>query len=262
MYRAEQPNPIDFGGLRRWVSEAALLAQPSPNHRPVTTLKADGTPTTTVDKDIERFLVDRIRKHYPTHRLLTEEGEGAGPTDSEFLWAIDPLDGTRAYASGLPIWGISVGVMQYGSPVCGVFLMPALREMYWGDQSGAFCNNDELRLGPTPRFDDPLTFLAVPSNVHLEYEIDFPRIRSFGSTAAHLIYVARGAAIGALLRRVKLWDVAGVLPMLNYAGIELRYLSGVRFDSRDLLNGESAREPLVAAHQDRIERVQDSIRLK
>ena len=110
--------------------------------------------------------------------------------------------------------------------------------------------------------DDPLAFLAVPSNSHLIYDISFRRLRSLGSTAAHLIYVSRGAAVGALTRRVKIWDLAGVLPILMHTGIELRYLSGDPFDVRDLLDGEAAPEPLVAAHATIIEDVLESIRIK
>ena len=112
--------------------------------------------------------------------------------------------------------------------------MPAVGDLFWGNADGAFYNGQPLLPRDTASLDDPLAFLAVPSNAHLLYNISFGRLRSLGSVAAHLTYVARGAAIGALTRRVKLWDLAGVLPILKHTGIELRYLSGAPFDVRDL----------------------------
>ena len=148
---------------------------------------------------------------------------------------IDPLDGTRAYASGLPIWGVSVGVLRNGKPLAGGFYMPAVDELYWGDETGAFLDGRPLP-PPAVSLDDPLAFLAVPSNSHLLYDISFHRLRSLGSTAAHLIYVAR--------RRNWRADPAGQglgpgrrAADLRHTGIELRYLSGAPFDICDLLPG-------------------------
>lgn len=208
-------------------------------------LKADATPVTRVDREIETLLVAHIGRVFPRHRILAEEGSSGGG-DSSFLWVIDPLDGTRAYLSGLPIWGISVGLLRNGAPLAGAFYLPAVNELYWGDGQTAFLNDKPLS-PPTAGLDSRFTFLAVPSNWHLEYEISFERLRSLGSTAAHLVYVARGAAIGALTRRVRIWDLAGVLPVLQPLGIELRYLSGAPFAVEALLAGEQIPEPILAA---------------
>jgi len=155
-----------------------------------------------------------------------------------------------------------VGVLRRGKPYAGIFYMPAVEEMYWGYNGGAFCNGSLISRCSSLRFDDPLAFLAVPSNAHQLYEIDFPRVRSLGSTGAHLVYVARGAAIGALTRRVKVWDLAGVLPILSWAGVTLVYLSGIPFDIQTLVNGRAASEPVVAAHSSVIDEVRNSIRIR
>jgi myo-inositol-1(or 4)-monophosphatase len=199
-----------------------------------------------VDREVQALLVARLRQRYPEDRVLAEEGS-AGSAAAEFCWALDPLDGTRAYLSGLPIWGISLGLLRQGEPVLGVFAMPAVGETYHGDATGAFCNGEPLSRPGGAAIDDPLAFFAAPSNAHLRYQIDLPRVRSLGSVAAHLVYVARGAAIATLTRRIWLWDLAGVLPILHHTGIALRYLSGAPFDIRPLLSGEPASEPLLAA---------------
>lgn len=238
--------PIDMAQLCAWLEEAGRLALEQYRQVQAVQLKPDGTPATAVDHAIEAFLLQRIADRYPTHRVLTEES-GAHGGDNEITWVIDPLDGTRAFASGLPIWGISVGVLQHGEPLAGVFYLPALNELYRGDRGSAFFNERPLASRPSTDLDDPLAFLLVPSNSHLTHDIAFPRVRSLGSTAAHLAYVARGVAVGALTRRIKIWDLAGVLPMLRRAGIELRYLSGASMHIDKLLDGQPTPEPLLAA---------------
>jgi myo-inositol-1(or 4)-monophosphatase len=251
---------IDLSLVREWVAEAGCIAL-SHHHQVDVRFKDDGTPTTSADREIESYLLGRLSEYYPHHQIIGEEG-GVHTGDSDFVWAIDPIDGSRAFASGLPVWGISVGVLRCGGPYAGVFYMPAVEEMYWSDGGRSFCNGSPISRRSSVRFDDPLTFLAVPSNAHHVYEIEFPRVRSLGSTTAHLVYVARGAAIGALTRRVKIWDLAGVLPILNQTGVSLVYLSGAPFDICAIVNGKPAPEPIVAAHTDVIDRVRNSIRMR
>lgn len=246
-------NEIDLRWVRDWVTEAGRIALDYRFQADVR-FKDDGTPTTSADREIESYLLDRIGQRYPHHQILGEEGDPR-QGEGDFIWAIDPIDGSRAFASGLPVWGISVGVLWHGEAHAGVFFMPALGEMYWGSSEGAFCNGKPMLQPRGMGFENSLAFMAVPSNVHRLYEVNFPRIRSLGSTAAHLVYVARGAAIGALTRRVKIWDIAGVLPILEQTGCTLIYLSGKPFHASDLLGSCSAAEPLVAAHSSLIERV-------
>lgn len=242
----DQPSSaIDLALIREWLQQAGEIALAHRfSHQ--TDIKADGTPVTTGDHEVETFLVDRIAEHYPQHRIITEEG-GIYAGEQGFVWAIDPIDGTRAYASGLPVWGISAGVLQGIKPYAGAFFLPALGEMYWAGPDGAFFNGQPLPRLTTVDFESPLAFVAVPSNAHRTYHIDFPRTRSLGSVAAHLIYVARGIAVGSVTRQVKIWDIAGALPILRQTGGGLSYLSGQTFRLDELLAGELTPEPLIAA---------------
>ena len=120
-------NPADIVGIAAVTEFIKTLAVEASEltlvhyRRPlVAHFKPDGTPTTAVDLEIETFLLDRIRTRYPDHGILGEEGGGRA-SHHEFLWVIDPLDGTRAFASGLPIWGISIGVLRDAAPLCRSF---------------------------------------------------------------------------------------------------------------------------------------------
>lgn len=239
-------NEIQPDFLRSCLIDAGRLAL-AERGQGVAEIKADRTPVTAVDRAVEKFLIERIRQRYPGHQVLSEES-GLHPGSAEFTWVIDPIDGTRSFASGLPIWGVSIGILRDGTPVAGGLYMPVTDELYWGDRSRAFYNNRQLpRLQP-PDLDDVLVFLAVPSNFYLHYDIRFPRARSLGSTAAHLAYAATGAAVGVLLRSANLWDLAGLLPVLSAVGVEMQALSGHPFWPADLLDGGPIREPLLAAH--------------
>lgn len=246
--------------IRCWLKRAGQIALEKHHLAQTLDLKHDDTPVLVVDHQVEALLFEYIHARYPDHQVISEESGVCGG-EHEYLWVMDPLDGTRAYASGLPIWGISLGLLHNGEPLAGGFYMPAVDELYWGDWEGVFLNGRPL---PTPvvSLDDPLAFLAVPSNSHLLYDIRYHRLRSLGSTAAHLIYVARGAAVGALTRRVAVWDLAGVLPILRHTGIQLSYLSGAPFDLRPLQDGQQISEPLLAARPENMERLRSSIRTK
>lgn len=252
--------PIDLHLVRQWLKEAGKIALIQRDFLDAT-LKTDGTLVTNIDRQIETLLVERISRYYPDHQILAEEGSNK-KTKGEFLWAIDPIDGTRAYVSGLPIWGISVGILRRGDPYAGVFFMPATGEAYWGTDDKAFLNDRPLLFRKNADIRDTSAFIAVPSNAHCYYTISFPRLRSLGSTTAHLAYVACGFAMAALTRRIYIWDVAAVLPWLEITGVRLVYLSGKTFNPHELLDGHLSPEPLVAAPFNIIEDVRKLIRIQ
>ena len=250
---------IDTNRIQEWLREASKIALSQAADRKVD-LKADLTPVTLIDKQIEEFLLERITRYYPGHGILAEEGSFR--SGSDFTWIIDPIDGTRAFASGLPLWGISVGIFQRDEPYAGVFYIPMTEEMYWGTREHAFYNKQRLVPSSTVDLKSPLAFIAVPSSTHLYFEISFPRLRSLGSTTAHLAYVAQGVATAALTRRIRIWDVAAILPLLMISQTQLIYLSGKPFRPTDILHGEMAPEPLIAAHSSIINEVRALVHLR
>lgn len=251
---------IDLFLVQKWLRESGdfALAQRNPMNAKV---KADGSLVSAVDLHIESLLVSHISATYPDHQILSEEGKNRN-NPGKLLWTIDPIDGTRVYMSGLPAWGISVGIFKEGKPYAGAFFMPATREMYWGVDDRGFFNDQPVALRDVIDLENPLAFIAVPSNAHNHYRISFNRLRSLGSTTAHLAYVACGFATAALTRRIYVWDIAPVLPLLKAAGIGLAYLSGETFDSSELLDGHLSPEPLVAAPLGVIDEIRKLIQMK
>jgi myo-inositol-1(or 4)-monophosphatase len=238
------PDDVDFRWLEEIVQAAGDIALK--HFRQVTTArKADNTVVTIADREVEAFLRDALLQAFPADSLLGEE-LGAQGGNSRRLWAIDPIDGTAAYAAGLPVWGVSVGILQDWEPVAGIFYLPLLKELYLSHGNDALFNGRSIHVDASNHIDDE-SFLSVTSAAHRKYRIDFiGKTRALGSTAANICYVARGTAVAALLGRPSLWDIAGVLPALRVAGGDLRCLSGRPLDLAALADGHKCPDPVLA----------------
>lgn len=94
-------------------------------------------PVTQADKEVEAFIRARIATEFPEHAILGEEhGESRGT--GEYCWVIDPIDGTRAFITGVPAWGILLGLRRGPELLCGVMHQPYLQETFIADQQDAF----------------------------------------------------------------------------------------------------------------------------
>ena len=235
---------------------------------PAFRLKADDSLVTPVDFQVEDYLLAQIGQVYPNHAILTEESgsfyspQSAAEQEGQFsdwTWVIDPLDGTRAYATGLPIWGVSVGLLHQATPYAGGFYLPMTGEMVSGAGGRAWYNGRRLAPPVAADLASPTAFIAVPSDFHHYFTVDFTRLRSFGSTAAHLSFVARGVALAAVTRQASLWDLAGLLPVFQAVGIEMAYLSGRPFRIEEVLDGRKLPEALVVSQPSVIDAIRKMI---
>lgn len=188
---------------------------------------------------------------------------GAGETSGP-LWAIDPIDGTAAYACGLPVWAVSLGCIENSRPTLGVIAIPAASEVYSGDSNGVFLN-DRRRLHLKDAVDEfeSQSVLLVTSNAHLNYDITFPgKARSFGSLAAHICYLASGAVDAVLLGRPHLWDIcAGAAMVIHQGGVFLT-LSGKPLDWMPLIRGGRPDEPIIAGPEKTVRALLPMIKIK
>ncbi len=235
---------VNFEWLEEIVRVAGGIALR--HFRQVTTVrKADRTVVTIADHQVESYLRQALSQAFPADSLLGEEmGTFAG--QSGRVWAIDPIDGTAAYAAGLPVWGVSVGLLQDWEPVAGIFYAPLLDELYLSHGHDALFNGQPIHADDSNHIDDE-SFLCVTSAAHRKYRIDFlGKTRALGSTAANMCYVARGTAVAALLGQPSLWDIAGALPILRAAGGDLRYLTGHPLDLVALADGRKCHGPVLA----------------
>lgn len=207
---------IDFAWLKQLTKQAGRMALKRFRHASPS-LKLDNTIVTEADGEIEDMLRRALIQAFPEDSVLGEE-RGCATGTSGRTWALDPIDGTAAYAAGLPVWGVSVGVLFNWRPVAGIFYMPLQDEYYLGDGRQATLNGETIHVDMSKHIDRN-SFLCSTSETHRTFEIDFiGKTRILGSTAAHICYVARGTAVAAVLGQPALWDVAGALPVLLGAG--------------------------------------------
>ncbi len=97
--------------------------------------KPDESPVTIADRETEKRIRAELADRFPDHGIFGEE-YGRQETDSEFTWIIDPIDGTKSFICGVPLFGMLIGVLEAGEPVAGVIRMPALGESYAGCRGG------------------------------------------------------------------------------------------------------------------------------
>lgn len=246
---------IDIAEVREWARAGGAIALRYFNNVN-RQRKADHSWVTQADLEIEAFLREQITRQYPAHGIIGEE-HGIMGADREFVWALDPIDGTGAFVAGLPLWCVSIGVLRVGEPYLGVIYFPLLDDCYYAAVSSRAYRNDEvIRAFDGDEYDRINDWIAVPSNAHRNYQITFSgKTRAIGSIAADLCYVARGSAIGALIGRARIWDMAAGLMILSAAGGVIQTLSGQPFDPRPYVDGRRLAEPMFIAPPQLIDRL-------
>lgn len=113
--------------------------------------KSDDSPVTRADRETETCLRAAILAAFPDHGILGEEFDPHAP-DAEFIWSLDPIDGTKSFLSGHPLWGTLIGLLHHGQPILGVISMPALgEEIAGGPGLGCCLNGIPVQPSPAPR---------------------------------------------------------------------------------------------------------------
>ena len=101
---------------------------------------------TQTDLEIGQFIIAKIKEVYPDHNIIDEEA-GVINNNSEYTWVIDPIDGTSNFASGVPLYGIMIGLLEEATPIAGGFALPTFDEIYAAEKGkGAQCNGNKIRV--------------------------------------------------------------------------------------------------------------------
>ena len=205
--------------------------------------KPDGSEVTDADRRAEEVMRDLISKHSPATAVLGEEYGGSRGDPMEPLWLLDPIDGTAAFAVGLPVFGTIVGYMEDGEPQVGVLHMPAMREtVYAARGSGCWVTAGDSAprqvhvSGVTRLKDAYVSAGAVNSRTWDAGEpmrrlINvIPRARQFRficDVVQHAV-VAQGRIDAAIEPIVHPWDIAALVPCIEEAGGTVSDLEGRR----------------------------------
>ncbi|MCY3614030.1 MAG: hypothetical protein OXH03_02930 [Bacteroidetes bacterium] len=198
---------------------------------------------TDADLAIQHLIVEWLNQHYPDDGIIAEEEDlRKEPTTSSRYWSIDPIDGTAAFVGGLPVWGTGLALLEDYEPIVAFFSAPVTRDQYWALKgNGAYRGEQRLSVRPPSPLHRESVLLSY-SKLHRQKVLSskYPgKVRSLGSTIAHLCYAAAGNCDATLLTRVSLWDVAPGLLMLRESGGELRYVNGDQVSLKDMLTSRA-----------------------
>ncbi len=149
--------------------------------------KGDASPVTIADREIEARIRDVLAARVPGHGILGEE-HGSDRIDGGWVWVIDPIDGTKSFITGKPLFGCLIALCHQGRPVLGVIEMPALGETYWGGPGlGAFFNGRPIRVRACRGVGEALLYATSP------YMFKGPDREGFERVAAASRYPLFGA---------------------------------------------------------------------
>ena len=200
-----------------------------------------GDLVTQVDKQAEAQIVQVIKRYYPEHQILAEESGNLGRQNSEYLWVIDPVDGTTNYAHGYPQVAVSVGVLVNGIPTVGVVYNPMRKELYCaGKGLGATLNNFPIQVSTTNKLINSLLVTGfaydrqeVEDNNYAEfcYLTHLTQgVRRAGCASLDLCDVAAGRLDGYWERGLSPWDLAAGVVIVQEAGGKVTAYDETKFD--------------------------------
>ncbi|MFC1629817.1 inositol monophosphatase family protein [Patescibacteria group bacterium] len=189
---------------------------------------------TDADRKSEKIIISTIKKKFPDHEILAEESGRIGEK-SDFLWVIDPLDGTHNYIVNIPIWGVSIALCFKKRPVIGAIYLPCTGEMYEaGFSKGAFLNGKRINVSAVKLLEDSFILSeGAMRRKRLEKVKIFKlltekvkRVRLLGSTVSQLAYLAAGRVEGFIGPTGYPWDYAAGSLIIKEAGGKATNLRG------------------------------------
>jgi myo-inositol-1(or 4)-monophosphatase len=192
--------------------------------------KAPNDFVTEVDQRAEHAIIETLLAAYPGHGILAEEsGRAHGAKDSDYLWIIDPLDGTTNFIHGMPVYGVSIALAHRGQVQQAVVYDPTRNDMFYASKGrGAFLNDKRLRVSKRIRMAEALIGTGFPFRKGDSFkrymqmlEVVMPScagLRRPGSAAIDLCYVAAGFYDGFFETGLSPWDIAAGSLMITEAG--------------------------------------------
>jgi histidinol phosphatase-like enzyme (inositol monophosphatase family) len=188
-------------------------------------IKADQSPVTLADRESERLMRELIERRYPHHSILGEE-EGETRPGASHRWILDPIDGTKSFVRGVPLYAVLVGLEREGAAVVGAVNVPGTGDFLTAAKGqGCQWNGRAARVSDVSRLADATLLCTDPKQMQLSGRQDaFDRLvdaskmfRSWGDAYGHVL-VATGRAEVMLDPEMNAWDCAALLPVVQEAG--------------------------------------------
>lgn len=188
-------------------------------------VKADASPVTVADREVEAYLRERIGEAYPEHGIVGEEQAPTNP-DAEWTWVLDPIDGTKNFATGKPIFGTLVSLTRAGRPVLGFLEAPATQERWSGEGTPGSTrfNGAPVRTRPARPLEECVLYSTAPDYFHGAAAEAFARLSQavrytlWGTDCYAYGMLARGDIDLVVETGLHDWDWCALEPVVRGAG--------------------------------------------
>jgi histidinol phosphatase-like enzyme (inositol monophosphatase family) len=181
-------------------------------------------PVTVADRAAERAMREMIQGRYPDHGIVGEE-EAPVQGQSDFSWILDPIDGTRAFITGLPLWGTLIALNDGEKPVIGMMSQPFTNERFVGTPEGAWCNSHRLKTRSCSSLASARLMCTMPEMFsHPEQRAAFDAIAKtaqlvrYGGDCYAYCMLAAGFVDVVIEAGLNTYDVQALIPIINGAG--------------------------------------------
>jgi myo-inositol-1(or 4)-monophosphatase len=184
-------------------------------------------PVTAADRAAENAMRALIRKHFPAHGILGEE-YGSERADAEYVWVLDPIDGTKSFIAGMVAWGTLIGLTRFGEPVFGMMHQPFTRERFFGDGGAARyrgpAGNRDLRVRTCDGLSDAVMFTTSPLLMEEADRAAFGRVEGkvklsrYGGDCYAYCMLAAGQIDLIIETELKPHDIVALIPIIVGAG--------------------------------------------
>jgi histidinol phosphatase-like enzyme (inositol monophosphatase family) len=186
--------------------------------------KADQSPVTAADRGAEELMRVQIKKRYPEHGIIGEEF-GSERADAEFVWVLDPIDGTKAFITGVPLWGTLIGLLHHGQPILGCIHQPVLQQLILGDGKATTLNGRPVRVRPCSRLadatlltSDMLNLARYQNGAACDRLVSQVKLYRTWADCYGYLLLASGQADICLDPIMNPWDIAALVPVIRGAG--------------------------------------------
>ena len=208
----------------RLADAAGDIVRPAARSRHVAHRKADASPVTEIDRAVEMRLREMIATRYPGHGVIGEEF-GDDRVEAEHVWVLDPVDGTKAFMAGLPVYGTLIGLAQGGRPALGIIDQPVMRERWIGiSGDGTWYNGERVYVDACERLSEALVGTTSPEYYEgddtnaLQRIVSRTRWMVYGGNCLSFAQVACGLVDVALETGVGVHDYCALVPVVTNAG--------------------------------------------
>jgi histidinol-phosphatase len=184
-------------------------------------------PVTAADHAAETAMRNLIRRNFPSHGIVGEE-YGDERANAEYVWVLDPIDGTKSFISGMPAWGTLIGLLRHGEPVFGIMNQPFIRERFSGDGGRAHyfgpAGKRELRVRSCPKLAEAVLLTTSPLLMNGGDRAIFSRVESavrlsrYGGDCYAYCMLAAGHVDLVIETELKPYDVLPLMPIIAGAG--------------------------------------------